>query len=262
MSKPKLKPVVRWAGGKTRHLKTILPLIPHHERYIEPFAGGLAVLLAKERSKREIINDRNNDLINFYRNVRYHLPAVLEELEFLLGSRTDFFSWIDQPGATELQRSCRWFARHLHSWGGKGVSFAARDKISNKIDVIKALHQRLDGVTIESTDYQKIIARYDHEQAFYFIDPPYLHCDPGVYRGWTVDEMEQLEEHIRGLKGKWILTVDDSQDTRRIFSDYNIMGIQTLNSLSSWRGTKVPLKELLVRPHSQITDIPNPMSAP
>jgi DNA adenine methylase len=63
---PRTKPVLIWPGGKSRHLKHILPLIPPHECYCEPFAGGVAVFLAKPRSRLEVINDLNGDLISFY----------------------------------------------------------------------------------------------------------------------------------------------------------------------------------------------------
>ena len=48
-------------------LKYILPLIPPHECYIEPFCGGAAVFFAKEPAKINIINDKNKEVVNFYR---------------------------------------------------------------------------------------------------------------------------------------------------------------------------------------------------
>ena len=58
-------------------LKYILPVIPAHDTYIEPFAGGLAVFLAKERAKVEVINDLNDEVSGFYLYVREHLDALL-----------------------------------------------------------------------------------------------------------------------------------------------------------------------------------------
>lgn len=57
------KPILRWPGGKSRLLSNILPLIPEHICYAEPFAGGLAVLLAKPRSKVEVTNDANGTFV-------------------------------------------------------------------------------------------------------------------------------------------------------------------------------------------------------
>ena len=57
-------------------LKYILPVIPAHDTYIEPFAGGLAVFLAKARVKVEVINDLNDEVSGFYLYVREHLDAM------------------------------------------------------------------------------------------------------------------------------------------------------------------------------------------
>ena len=64
------KPAFSYFGGKTRLLKYILPYIPPHDTYVEPFAGGLAVFLAKGRAKNECINDINTDIANCYLSSR------------------------------------------------------------------------------------------------------------------------------------------------------------------------------------------------
>lgn len=86
----RVRPAVSWPGGKGRLLKYILPLIPRHTCYCEPFSGGLAVLLAKPRSKVEVVNDLNGELITFYRCVRFHADVLLTELEFVMNSRQEF----------------------------------------------------------------------------------------------------------------------------------------------------------------------------
>ena len=112
----RIKPAISWPGGKSRYLDRILPLIPKHTCYVEPFAGGLAVLLAKPRSSLEVINDLNGDLINFYRCVRFHADVLLTELEFVLNSRQEFHDFRSQPGLTDIQRAARWFFRYFGSY--------------------------------------------------------------------------------------------------------------------------------------------------
>ena len=80
-------------------------------------------MLAKERSPVEVVNDLNGDLVHLYRNVQYHLPALLQEVEWTLGSRKNLFDFIAQPGLTEIQRAARWLIRNKISFGGGMTSF-------------------------------------------------------------------------------------------------------------------------------------------
>lgn len=239
-------PAVHWPGGKSRHLKSILPLIPEHDRYVEPFGGGLAVFLAKPPSEHEVINDVNRDLVAFYRNARLHLSALSAELDFAFCSRADFEDYLAQPGLTEIQRAARWYMLNRLSWGGKGTHFAANKATPpTNLDSIQKLHERLKRVTIECIDYRRCITRYDRTSAFFFVDPPYLHSEPGAYEGWEPVQMSELADLLRKVKGSWMVTVDDSPENREIFGEWNLRKIQTTNALAAWRET-APMKELLI----------------
>ena len=73
-----LTPILKWGGGKRQLLNEILPLVPVHTKYYEPFVGGAAVLLGLQ-PERAVINDYNNELINTYKVVRND-PDILIEL--------------------------------------------------------------------------------------------------------------------------------------------------------------------------------------
>ena len=149
-----MRPALSWPGGKTRLLKWILPHIPKHVCYCEPFAGGLAVLLAKPRSQMEVVNDINGDLVTFYRCVRFHQDPLLVELEFVLNSRQEFHDFRNQPGLTDIQRSARWFFRNKNCFGGAnmdsfgigalGGGSASHGSRAARMEPIRALSLRLD----------------------------------------------------------------------------------------------------------------------
>ncbi|MBN1404175.1 MAG: DNA adenine methylase, partial [Opitutales bacterium] len=107
----KNKPILSWPGGKSRLARYILPLIPAHRCYVEPFCGGLGMFLSREVPccTVEVINDFNGDLINLFRVVKFHRDAFLDELDLCLNSREDFQTFIAQPGLTDIQRAARWF---------------------------------------------------------------------------------------------------------------------------------------------------------
>ena len=65
-----MKPVLKWAGGKTQLLDRLESRVPEeYNRYYEPFIGGGALLLDLG-PEREIINDCNMQLLNVYRQIR------------------------------------------------------------------------------------------------------------------------------------------------------------------------------------------------
>jgi DNA adenine methylase len=159
----RIKPAVSWPGGKSRLLKHILPLVTPHTCYCEPFAGGLAVLLAKPRSTLEVINDANGDLVNFYRCVRFHQDPLLTELEFVLNSRQEFKDYVAQAGLTNIQRAARWYYRNRLCFGGASMTaFAvtATQAIGSRearMESIRNLSVRLDRVTIEHMDWSRFL---------------------------------------------------------------------------------------------------------
>ena len=121
----KRKPIISWPGGKSRLAQCILPLMPSHRCYVEPFCGGLGMFLSREPATDvvEVVNDLNGDLINLFRVVKYHSQAFFDELDLCLNSREDFEAFVAQPGLTDIQRAARWFMRRKNCFSGTDTSF-------------------------------------------------------------------------------------------------------------------------------------------
>ncbi|MDR3459564.1 MAG: DNA adenine methylase [Verrucomicrobiae bacterium] len=252
------KPILRWQGSKTRMLKHILPLIPPHVCYCEPFFGGGAVLFAKERAYTEVINDINGNLVALYRNLQYHLPALMEEIGWLFSSRQNLHDFIDQPGVTELQRAARFllvnrtsFGGDMHSFGvsktrGGGVGFD-RKKVS---DLIGGAHERLNGVVVENISYDRCLKNYDSKDSFFFIDPPYENATNGGYKGWDQKQLATFRQDVGRLQGDWIVTLNDSPFTRELFAGCNLKPIVSQNRAVNTRthGSQT-FGELIITPN-------------
>lgn len=231
------KPIIKWSGGKNRMVKHLLPLIPPHDYYVEPFCGGCALLLAKPRSKGEIINDLNGDLIGLYRCVQYHLPELERELQFMLGSRQNLKDFLAQTGLTDLQRAARFMIRNRSSFAADGRTFAVgRESHSgNTIDrqsIFRAcarFRDRLDRVRVENLPYERILKLYDGPQTFFFLDPPYVCTVDKNYAPWTPDDMAKLARELALLAGRWLLTVNDSPENRDLFPGCKITVVSTFN---------------------------------
>ena len=79
-------PVLKWAGGKTQLLDTIIERMPKtYHRYYEPFIGGGAVFLAVSPAIA-VINDTNEQLINLYQQMKTNAPAIVEIVIIAFGN--------------------------------------------------------------------------------------------------------------------------------------------------------------------------------
>src|SRR5258708_5164736 len=87
-------PIFPWPGGKRRLLKHVLPIFEklEHECYVEAFAGGAALLLARDPAPVEVLNDINGELVRLYRCVQHHLDELVRQFRWALTSR-EMFHW-------------------------------------------------------------------------------------------------------------------------------------------------------------------------
>jgi len=250
----RFKPVVRWPGGKTRLLKSLLPL-PGHHCYVEPFAGGLAVLLAKERSRIEVVNDLNGDLVTLYRCAQFHHEALIQELALTLNSRRNLKDFMAQPGLTDLQRAARFLMRNKTSFGGGMESYGVSKSgggacvsRENIAEALRRLNKRLDMVSVENLPYERVLRLYDGPETLFFLDPPYLNAQIKTYAGWNEEQMTAFAQHVGSLQGNWIVTVDDSEVNRRLFSAWHIEAVVTANGATNQRThPKRQFGELIIR---------------
>jgi DNA adenine methylase len=78
-----MKALLKWAGGKERELKSILPKSPKHiNNYYEPFFGGGAVYFSIGKiDGRNFVNDASNELIDFYQSIKSSDKIFFQTLE-------------------------------------------------------------------------------------------------------------------------------------------------------------------------------------
>ncbi len=59
-----------YIGGKFNSVEWLLPLLPKCNTYVEPFGGGMSILLNREPSPVEVYNDLNNKIVNLFKVLR------------------------------------------------------------------------------------------------------------------------------------------------------------------------------------------------
>src|SRR5690625_2593503 len=110
-----VKPPFAYYGGKTTLAPQIAALLPTHDHYVEPFAGSLAVLLAKTPSRAETVNDLDGDLMTFWRVLRDRPDELERACALTPHSRTELAVAKDLAVEDDLERARRVFVRLTQS---------------------------------------------------------------------------------------------------------------------------------------------------
>ena len=215
----KIKTPITYYGGKQKLTSNILPLIPEHNLYCEPFVGGAAIFFAKQPSNVEVINDTNKELINFYRVVQNDFVALEREVRITLHSRTlhndarainsnpHLFNEIKRAWAIWVLSSQSFASGLDKNWGYDIGKNSTTTKINNKKEAFtEELAIRLQNVQIECTDALRIITSRDSKQSFFYCDPPYYNSNCGHYDGYTIEDYEMLLQKLAGIEGKFLLS--------------------------------------------------------
>lgn len=179
-------PVAPWLGGKKALHKTLIERIERipHKTYVEPFVGMGGVFLRRGFKPRlEVANDLNGEIVNLFRILQRHHPQLMEVMRFQLASRREFerLRATDPATLTDLERAARFLYLQRLAFGGlvKGVfgvapDHAPRFSLARLEPILEAAHERLDGVVLESLDWQDVLRRYDTKNTLFYLDPPYF----------------------------------------------------------------------------------------
>ena len=211
MSKDNLAPMVCWTGGKSKLKKRILALIPKdHDTYVEPFIGGGSVYFSKPLAKKTVINDKDKELISFYKGFKNTKCGQILSCP-LPTNKKQFKKALDKKNKSVcnfLQVNKRGYGRKTKSptFGNAGGSKTAGIKnIAKNCEDYKA---KLDKTTILNQDWQKVFKKYDSKKTFTYLDPPY-HEAWGYGKGLDGVTPEAVCSLVKKSKGKVLLSYNN-----------------------------------------------------
>lgn len=226
-----MKTPITYYGGKQTLMKYLLPLIPDHRIYCEPFFGGGALFFAKPKSEVEVINDSNGEVINFFKVLKTKFSALQKEIQSTLHSR-DLYKkamtiYKNPKSYSDVQRAwALWtgtnqgFAGMIGSWGFGKTNSKEKAVASKRENFTRAYEERLKTVQVENNDALKVIARCDDKEAFIYCDPPYIGSDQGHYSGYTEMQYKTLLNALAKTKAKFLLSSYPSKILQQYISKY------------------------------------------
>ena len=215
---------IKYYGGKSYMTDIILAHQPKNfDVYIEGFGGGASVLFAKPKSPIEIYNDLGENVYSLFKCL------VDEELFKELKHKLDLTPYSAQLRDEYkedlkyqlplLERAYRYLyvnRTSFNSVGGFSTNLIVRRNMSKStsdylsmIDGLYEVHNRLSSVIIEHRDILDLIDKYDAENVWFYLDPPYVHSTRSsstMYEHEMTDEDHvRLIERIQESKGKFLI---------------------------------------------------------
>lgn len=228
--------IAPWIGAKSMAVKIIGPKIASipHRHYAEPFVGMGSVFFGRgTRAASEALGDLSHEVINLFRIVQRHPRGLLDELLWTVSSRQEFdrLAAQDPAGLTDIERAARYWYLQKEGYGGrvwrhtysaktfrpKGVNFE-----TFKTAILKQ-SKRLAGVSIHQGEFAAFIAANDGPDTLFYLDPPYFGLEN--YYGKNMfarSDFAALADQLAGIEGRFIMSINDHSEIRRLFGAFTI----------------------------------------
>lgn len=205
----------------------IISHFPPHSAYVEVFGGGAGVLLRKDRSKIEVYNDLDQQVVNFFRQLRDPAAkSALAEAIALTPFSRDEFRLSYEPCTDPVESARRFVVRCYLGHGTCSIDtsdsngFRSCDIRAGKSyarewagipAAIVAAAERFIGVTIENHDFRKLIPKFDDPQTLFYVDPPYpMATRSAGGKGYNFEmsdhDHRQLAWILKGRAGKVLIS--------------------------------------------------------
>jgi DNA adenine methylase len=231
---PILAHPLKWHGGKRYLARRIVELMPTHTHYVEPFAGGLSVLLAKNPDGiSEVANDLNGWLMNFWAVLRH--PVLFPELRRVLEA-TPFAepAFLEARGVVRgaepprtldpVEAAAAFMVCCRQSLAGRMGGFTPLSRRRTRrgmneqaaawltaVDGLPAVHRRLRRVAILNKPAVEVLRTEDGAGTLFYLDPPY-HPDtrscPQAYGEFDMTATQHVEllAEVTRCRGKVMIS--------------------------------------------------------
>jgi DNA adenine methylase len=223
-------------GGKSKLAKRLIAMMPtDYDIFCEPFVGAGNIIFRKPEHGIEIINDKDKHIYTVLKAVQ-NKPDYLNKhtAEKLPLTKDEYEKLLNKNDAVSIIRVSR------QSYMGLIGNYAS---ISGRIyhTTYNVMSDRLKHVKIYNKDFSWIIKKFDSTGTFFYLDPPYENIDERDYTHYI--SPEDVYEHIKNIKGRFMLSYNNSTNIRNIFKEFRIKKISTTYKLL---GGNKPVVELVI----------------
>lgn len=218
-------------GSKTPIQDTIIRMKPNdYKTYIEPFVGSGAIYFKLQNDPdkvKSVLNDKDKIVSMGFRLLKTNPTGDIEKFKNM--SMPTLNAYVKSTQSGNLNNLAKAIIILCGTFGSKGYGPIYKTAgLYNKMKKIVRGDYKdyMKNTVVSSTDYKQVIRKYDNKDAFLFIDPPYEGSDKDkLYKDDSADILDELAKVLNTVKGKFLLTLNDSSRVRNLFSKFKIRGL-------------------------------------
>ena len=190
----------------------------------------------KSKADWNVLNDKDNNIVNLYMCVIYKLDELVEILNWLPKSRKLFLDYkVEVQEKREIEipdpmRAAQYFYCIRHSFNKliHTPMSMVKDWNKNWMKEFKYSRSKINGATIENLDFADLIDRYKpKENDFWYLDPPYfIATDKGDYyqHNFNAEDHIRLKEKVDKIHkngGKFMVSYDFREEVYDLYKEYD-----------------------------------------
>lgn len=233
-----MKSILKYPGSKWKLANKIVDMIPKHHTYLEPFFWSGAVFFSKQPSDIEMINDMDNDVTNLFECIRNDSEKLARIIMTIPYGRQEYDNAFKGLETETYMKAAQFLTR---CWQGHGFRTNGY-KVGWKNDVqgrermyalwnwyrlpewIIEIAERLRTVQIENRPALEVIKRFNYNNVFMYLDPPYV-LDTRTNKQYkcemTDSDHEELLKEIICSKAKILISGYESDLYNVYLSSWN-----------------------------------------
>ena len=214
------KSLFPYAGGKFYLMNEIREVFEKSGRHVAvDVFGGSGKFLLNVEARNKVYNDIDSRLVNLFKVAKERPDELAAWFRYPLHSRELFnaFKSTEEEG-DEVSSAAKTLYLYYTSFAAKGETFgygakprgSTVVKIENALERLSELHEEVRLWTIEHLDFRELMKRYDSEDTFFYLDPPYF--GKKFYRyNFTEKDVEDLAALLHALRGKYLLNINKNE---------------------------------------------------
>ncbi len=262
-----LKPVIKWAGGKSQLIAQFLPLFPSKVNFlVEPFFGGGAVFFHLNPQKA-IIADKNEELMNFYRVVRDDPDQLIADIKRHVNTKEYYYQVrsLDPSQMTGVERASRFLYLNKFAYNGlwrvnsRGQHNVPYGYYKNRRLVdeenLYRISATLRKARILCGDFSLALEETEPDM-FVYLDPPYHPLsETAKFTSYTAapfgaEEQLRLAQAFHNLDKQGcrvMLSNSDTPFTRELYRGYDLVEVTARRSINCKAEGRGLITELVIR---------------